>query len=143
MDTLQGPLPVAGKAEMSIKGTVSNDSFGSFARAFEASQEIVSRRAIRGYFWPVKELLKDEAVPHAQVLSDFIEPIVQRTLAHKRKMREAGMRPSSEHDTFLEYLADNTEGAALSVRCCRAVPDYMNRSQGHSRPATQHPSGRS
>lgn len=79
-------------------------------KAFEAIQDIVSTRAVRGYFWPVRELFKDNAEPHAEVISNFLEPIVQRALERKQKMREAGVASSTEHDTFLDYLTDNTEG---------------------------------
>lgn len=111
LNTLHGALPVAGQAKLGTKGTATDDAFGSFAKAFEASQNIITMRQIRGYFWPVRELFQDEAEPHAEVISAFLEPIVQRALDRKRKMRDAGISPTTEHDTFLDYLADHTEGA--------------------------------
>ena len=125
-DTLHGSLPVAGSAKLGTKGTATDDAFGAFVSAFEAIQEIVTTRAIRGYFWPIRELFRDQAEPHAEVISKFLDPIVQRTLDRKKKMRHAGVSPTTEHDTFLEYLADNTEGVyrcSAPARC--AHPDVL------------------
>lgn len=113
LDTLHGALPVAGQAKLGTKGTVTDDAFGSFTKAFEASQNIITMRQVRGYFWPVRELLQDEAKPHAEIISAFLEPIVQRTLDRKRRMRDIGVSPTTEHDTFLDYLADHTEDAKV------------------------------
>lgn len=115
LDTLHGSLPVAGEAKLGTKGTATDDAFGAFVKAFEASQSIITTRAIRGYFWPIRELLRDEAEPHAEIISKFLEPIVQRALDRKKKMRQAGVTPSTEHDTFLDYLTDNTEGRCYQL----------------------------
>ncbi|THG97119.1 hypothetical protein EW026_g4826 [Hermanssonia centrifuga] len=109
LDTLHGSLPVAGKSAMSVKGSATDDDFGSFVQAFERSQEITTNRARRGYFWPVKEIFKDEAVPHAEIISRYLEPIVSRALAHKGTMKRAGLHASADQNTFLEYLTDSTE----------------------------------
>lgn len=101
---------------MSLKGTASNDEFGTFVQAFEAMQEIVAQRARRGYFWPVQELLKDDMEPHTKIITDFVGPIVGRALKNSQKMKEAGLRPDAEHSTFLEYLAENTEGSLSQYR---------------------------
>lgn len=109
LDTLHGALPVAGQAKLGSKGAATDDAFGAFVRAFEASQDIITTRQVRGYFWPVRELFQDKVAPHAAVIGAFLEPIVQRTLDRKAKMRAAGVSPTTEHDTFLDYLADHTE----------------------------------
>lgn len=119
-DTLRGCLPVAGETSMSLKGTASYDEFGTFVQAFEAMQEIVAQRARRGYFWPVKELLKDDMEPHTKIITDFVEPIVTRALENSQKMKEAGLLPDAEHSTFLEYLAENTEGSLSRYRILRS-----------------------
>lgn len=109
-DTLRGSLPIAGNTSMSIKGTASHDEFGTFVQAFEAMQEIVAQRARRGYFWPVHELFKDDMEPHAKVISNFVGPIVNGAMENAQKMKDAGLRSDAEHSTFLEYLAEHTEG---------------------------------
>ncbi|GJE94110.1 cytochrome P450 [Phanerochaete sordida] len=113
LDTLHGALPVAGQAVLGTKGAATADAFGAFVQAFEAAQNIITLRQVRGYFWPVREVLADKVEPHAAVISAFLEPIVQRTLDRKKKMREAGVSPSAEHDTFLDYLADHTEDSKV------------------------------
>lgn len=146
-DTLHGALPVAGQTSMSTKGTATNDEFGTFTQSFEAMQEIVAQRARRGYFWPVHELFKDDMDPHVKVVADFLDPIVNNAIRNARKMNEAGLHSSTEHSTFLEYLADNTEGE--TPRCFRysrehqlnVYPGY--RYQSHSRPVAQHSSRQS
>lgn len=114
-NTLCGTLPVAGKTNMSTKGTACDDEFGTFVQSFEAMQEIVAQRARRGYFWPVHELSKDNMDHHVHVACDFLDPLVNRAMEKSRKNKEAGVRPSAEHSTFLEYLAENTDGT-LAVR---------------------------
>lgn len=98
---------------MSTKGTASDDEFGTFTQSFEAMQEIVAQRARRGYFWPMHELFTDEMDPHVKVVSEFLNPIVDNAIKNAKKMNEAGLRSSTERSTFLEYLADNTEGKSL------------------------------
>lgn len=95
---------------MSFKGSATHDDFGAFVAAFEASQQITTQRARRGYFWPIKELFNDKAVPHAEVISRYLQPIVDRALASRNSMKRAGVRSTADQNTFLEYLADNTEG---------------------------------
>jgi hypothetical protein len=95
---------------MSMKGTATDDEFGTFVQSFEAMQEIASRRGRQGYFWPLHELFKDDMDQHLKVIADFLDPIVDKALQNANKMKEAGLRSTTEHSTFLEYLADNTEG---------------------------------
>ncbi|KAF7791588.1 hypothetical protein EIP86_002605 [Pleurotus ostreatoroseus] len=109
LDTLHGELPQADRARMSLKGSATGDNFGAFVNSFEACQQLTTQRARRGYFWPVHELFKDEMVPHADVISRFLEPIVDRALANRNSMKRAGIKTNTEQNTFLEYLADNTE----------------------------------
>ena len=70
LDTLHGALPKAEKAAIGSKGSATDDNFGAFVNAFEVSQQITTQRARRGYFWPIKELIHDEAVPHANTITD-------------------------------------------------------------------------
>lgn len=111
LDTLHGALPQPGQSSsLSGKSCTPMDEFGSFAQAFEVSQEIIVERTRRGYFWPAFQLFKDDVEPHAKVIDTFLEPMITRVLENKQQMRKAGMTSTVEHSTFLEYLADNTEG---------------------------------
>jgi hypothetical protein len=138
LDTLQGLLPVAGQARLGTKGSATDDTFGAFVKAFEACQEIVSLRALRGYFWPIREVVHDRMEPHAEVISAYLEPIVQRALERKRKMRQAGIAPSTEHDTFLEYLADNIDGReGTAVFAAILLTSGCSRPEDNQRPAPE------
>lgn len=95
---------------MSAKGSATKDEFGDFVQSFEVAQEIVVRRSGKGYFWPITQLFKDDIQPHADVISKFLEPMISRVLRNKAQMKEAGIASSVEQSTFLDYLADNTEG---------------------------------
>lgn len=113
MDTLSGMLPVAGHTIMSAKGSATTDEFGSFVQAFETTQTIVSERARRGYFWPVAELLHDKVEAHMDIINGWLNPIIERVLVHKMRMKKAGVQVTADQSTFLEYLADIMEG----IRC--------------------------
>ena len=111
LDTLHGSLPRPGqKGGLSGKGSAPMDEFGSFAQAFEVSQEIIVERTRRGYYWPAFQLFKDDVEPHSKEIDDFLSPMITRVLENKRHMRKAGLTSSVEQSTFLEYLADNTDG---------------------------------
>ena len=111
LDTLSGSLPVPGKTAMSAKGSATEDEFGSFAQAFEGVQAIILNRIRRGYFWPVLELFHDQTTPHIKVIHDWLDPLVNRVVKNKASMRKAGIQSSVDQSTFLDYLAENTEGA--------------------------------
>ena len=110
LDTLSGRLPVPGKAVMSAKGSATEDEFGSFAQAFEDVQTIILNRIRQGHFWPLMELLHDSTSPHMKIIHEWLDPLVERVIENKANMRKAGVQSSLDQSTFLEYLADNTEG---------------------------------
>ena len=56
-------------------------------------------------------------------ISDFLEPIVQRALDKRRYRREKGLSPTIEHNTFLDYLADHTEGSSYYRLVCSHLSD--------------------
>lgn len=115
LDTLHRALPIPGKSTMSAKGSATKDEFGDFVQSFEVAQEIVVRRSGKGYFWPATQLLKDDIEPHADVISKFLEPMISRVLRNKAQMKKAGIVPTVEQSTFLDYLADNTEGTLRNM----------------------------
>lgn len=116
VDTLSGQLPVAGRARMSAKGSATDDEFGSFVQSFEAVQDVNLQRARRGYFWPVYELLqRDPTLQHMDVIRRWLDPLVERVLENKDNMHKAGLKSSVDQNTFLEYLADNTEGQLCNL----------------------------
>jgi hypothetical protein len=82
-----------------------------FNLAFDKIQELVLKRNLMGSFWPFLEFLKDKSRPYAKTIDSWMEPVVRRALDHKRRTKNAVKdEKDSDRATFLEYLADNTEG---------------------------------
>lgn len=88
--------------------------FSSFINAFAEIQDIVFKRSSFGVFWPLTELTGDLTEPLGSVVKQFVEPIVQRALEHKRKMAEKGQQVEADQCTFLEYLAWRNDGEQVS-----------------------------
>jgi hypothetical protein len=110
LDTLSASLPVAGRTPMGPKGSATYDTWGSFTHAFEMSQQIVTRRARLGYFWPVSELFGDKSAQYVQAIRRWLDPIVVQSLADKAQMGCAGLNSPVEEKTFLQHLTESTEG---------------------------------
>ena len=96
LDTLSSSEPDAG--------------FSSFISAFGKLQDIMFKRNSFGTFWPLTELSGDLTEPLANTIRQFVDPIVQRALEHKRKMVEKGQQVEVDQSTFLEYLAWRNDG---------------------------------
>jgi hypothetical protein len=84
--------------------------FSSFVNAFAEIQDIVFKRSSFGVFWPLTELTGDSTEPLGKVVKQFVDPIVQRALEHKRKMVEKGQQVEPDECTLLEYLAWRNDG---------------------------------
>lgn len=111
LDTLSGQLPTAGSATLSGRGSSTNDAWGTFAKAFEAVQQIITTRARTGIIWPVFELLDDKTTPHVDVIRQWVDPLVRQTLEDKAASKKAGIDGNLEEKTFLQHLADSTDGS--------------------------------
>ncbi|THH16082.1 hypothetical protein EW146_g4497 [Bondarzewia mesenterica] len=112
LNTLDGALPVAGRAKMGPKGSSIDDEFGTFAWAFEDLQVQTSRRSIVGKLWPLLELFNDKTVESNKVVHGYLKGVVGR--AFKAKM-ESNAEKTSVDRTFLDHLVENTDDAE-SVR---------------------------
>ena len=84
--------------------------FSSFTKAFDEIQDIIFKRSSFGPLWPLAELSGDSTVPLANIVKQFVDPIVRRALEHKRKMMEKGQQVEADQCTFLEYLAWRNDG---------------------------------
>jgi hypothetical protein len=91
----------------------SDGGFSSFISACGEIQDIVFKRNSFGVFWPLAELTGDTTEPLGNVIKQFVDPIVQRALEHKRKMMEKGQEVESDQCTFLEYLAWRNDGECV------------------------------
>lgn len=110
LDTLSRPLPVPSSGIIGAKGSSTTDSWGSFAQAFEEIQQIITRRRQLGKTWPLFELLGDKTAPHMKVIRKYLDPIVEQVLLDKETEKEAGMNVPIDQRTFIQHLADSTEG---------------------------------
>lgn len=91
-----------------------NGGFSSFTNAFAEIQDIVFKRSSFGVFWPLTEPTGDSTEPLGNVVKQFVDPIVQRALEHKRKMVEKGQQVETDQCTLLEYLAWRNDGERVS-----------------------------
>jgi hypothetical protein len=84
--------------------------FSSFIGAFAEIQDLVFKRNSFGTLWPLTELSGDVTEPLGDIIKQFVDPIVQRALEHKRSMVEMGQLVEPDQCTFLEYLAWRNDG---------------------------------
>lgn len=112
LNTLSLSLPEPGNATMGPKGSATTDEFGSFAQAFELAQCVITQRARLGYFWPVAELKENKIKHAAQVTKKWLDPLVKQALEGKARIKEAGIKSPITEQTFLEHLAQSTEGSS-------------------------------
>ncbi|KZT30241.1 cytochrome P450 monooxygenase CYP63 [Neolentinus lepideus HHB14362 ss-1] len=112
-DTLSGSRPEPGKATLGAKGSALDDDFGTFAQAFEECQQVITTRARLGYTWPLHELWEDKTLKPVQRVRKWLDPIVQRVLDDKARMRKAGILSPVGEKNFLQHLADSTDDPSL------------------------------
>ncbi|KAH7886740.1 cytochrome P450 monooxygenase CYP63 [Phlebopus sp. FC_14] len=113
LDTLSGKLPKAGSTALSERGSVTDDAWGTFAKAFEAVQHIITVRARTGLIWPVFELFDDKTAPYVDTIRSWVDPLVRQTLEDKAAAKRAGVNGNLDDKTFLQHLADSTEDVGM------------------------------
>jgi hypothetical protein len=92
--------------------------FDAFTRAFNNMQALCLRRNTRQGLWPLFELLEDAGASDANTLKSWIDPIINRALEHKKNVQKMGIdQLDIDQSTFLEYLANSTEGSQLPLVC--------------------------
>jgi len=87
-----------------------------FNSALDKIQELILKRNLMGSLWPFFEFLKDKSQPYIKTIDSWMEPIVERALEYKMAKNIAEDEKNTDQVTFLEYLANNTEGAFLSIQ---------------------------
>ena len=78
--------------------------------AFVKIQQVSLERSIRGGLWPLFEPFGDRSKKYGDVIKEWVTPLVERALEHKRKMSEKGQQIQNDQSTFLEYLAYSFDG---------------------------------
>lgn len=100
---------------MGPKGSATEDTWGAFANAFDEGQMNITKRARIGYLWPLLELFGDRNRKHAEVIAEWLDPLVKRALEEKRRLFTADSPVTDK--TFLQHLADSTEGGQIFFEC--------------------------
>jgi hypothetical protein len=132
METLSGSLPIPGETAMGPKGSAAEDTWGSFAQAFDMAQVNITNRGRIGSMWPLFELFKDKNEEHCTVVKQWLDPIVERVLENKRIMTDAGISSSIAEKNFLQHLTDSTDGQFLVL----GIILFLIGTQFRSRPNT-------
>ncbi|KAG6337191.1 hypothetical protein ID866_1905 [Astraeus odoratus] len=113
LDTLSGKLPQPGSASSHERGSTTDDNWGTFTKAFETLQQINTIRARIGQIWPIFELFDDKTAPYVDTIRQWVDPLVEQTLEEKAAAKRAGIQRNLVDKTFLQHLADSTEGSLI------------------------------
>ena len=84
--------------------------------AFAKIQQVALLRTTRGGLWPLFEPFGDKSKKYGDVIKEWVTPLVERAVEHKRKMSEMGQQMQNDQSTFLEHLAYNFDGNS-SFQC--------------------------
>ena len=95
--------------------------FNSFISAFGKIQDLAFKRSSFGALWPLTELSGDLTEPLGDIIKQFVDPIVQRALEHKKMMMEKGQEAELDQSTFLEYLVWMNDGEGIYFTVCKFV----------------------
>lgn len=89
------------------------DGFDEFMDAFMKIQRVALERNLHGHLWPLFEPFGDRSKKYGDILKEWITPLVERALEHKRKMSEKGLSIQDDQSTLLEYLTISFDGNSL------------------------------
>jgi hypothetical protein len=120
LNTLDQPLTQPGRVVLGPKGSApadGNSEWDVFTNAFESVAVLITRRGVQGDTWPLLELFKDKTEEPIQVITDWLDRLVNQAITRKAKRMEAnggGKVTARDDDTvFLDYLAAQTDGACF------------------------------
>jgi hypothetical protein len=86
------------------------DGFDGFMEAFMQIQRIALDRSVQGGLWPLFEPFGDRSKKYGDTLKEWVTPLVERALEHKRRMSEKGQSIKDDQSTLLEYLTITFDG---------------------------------
>jgi Cytochrome P450 len=90
--------------------TYGREDVDSFAKAFEDIQQVIVNRGAMGRIWPLFDIFYDKALPYADAIRRWLDPIMQQVLEHKKNTKRTGRGSDVNQSSFLEYLADSSDG---------------------------------
>jgi type II secretory pathway predicted ATPase ExeA len=114
---------------MGPKGSATQDTWGAFVSAFDEAQMNIMKRARIGYLWPLFEMFKDRNQKHAEVIAEWLDPLVKKALEDSKTIDT--MTSPLGDKTFLQHLVDSTQGQShlfffslkwISKKFCSADP---------------------
>ncbi|KAF8998108.1 cytochrome P450 [Cyathus striatus] len=88
----------------------------AFATAFHAAQEVIATRERRGWMWPLKEIFEDTAKVHMDVVTGYLDTVLERAMERKRvkdEEREKLGGKVEEEETLLDHLLTVTSDPVL------------------------------
>ncbi|KAI0249414.1 cytochrome P450 monooxygenase CYP63 [Lactifluus subvellereus] len=116
LNTLDQPLTQPGRVVLGPKGSAPADGVSEwdvFTNAFETVAVLITRRGVQGDTWPLLELTKDKTEEPIQVITDWLDRLVNQAMTRKAKRSEANggakVSPRDDDTVFLDYLADRTD----------------------------------
>lgn len=119
LNTLDLPLPAAGKAELGPKGTATEGAFGSFAVAFEDAQmHVIKRASATDVFWTAREFFKDKSGGNRKILDEYLFPLAKKAIAESQARQHGKGEALDARESFLENLAASTDGKSPSRDGC-------------------------
>jgi hypothetical protein len=95
-----------------------SDRANAFARAFLASQEVISSRERYGWIWPLTEIMEDKTKKPMKIVNAYLAPIIQEAIAKKeaapkQEENEKGERVVDDGETLIDHLVNLTSGKFL------------------------------
>lgn len=92
-----------------------SDRANEFARAFLASQEIISSRERFGWIWPLAEIMEDKTKEPMKIVNAYLAPIIQEAIAKKNATpkQEEGEKDEkvvADGETLIDHLVNLSSG---------------------------------
>ncbi|KAG6876168.1 hypothetical protein C0993_005186, partial [Termitomyces sp. T159_Od127] len=94
-------------------------SASEFANAFLQVQEIIARRNLYGWIWPLMEIFEEKTKKPMEIVRAFLDPIIKEALIKnankpKDKSKEEECHVE-EGETLIDHLVRLSSGGCLSI----------------------------
>ena len=119
--SLKTPFPYPGKdiADMqTLDGPMEPGE--RFARAFTATQEMITLRSIRARFWPLFEIKENVTVKAMKIINEYLNKILSEALTKHAENEKLDAKGQSDLDaklddeeTLLDHLIKFTKGSCF------------------------------
>ncbi|KAJ6544204.1 cytochrome P450 [Mycena capillaripes] len=113
VDSLSAGLPYPHSSPLVDSPSFLNHPSNTYVRSFVQSQILTAERAAFGTKWPLMEFWQDSVKPHRKIIDDFMEPILNEELDHKRAREQEDGKGDEEEKTFLGHLVQATDNKTV------------------------------